>query len=228
MVMELSRDTPPAVQPHVDPFFRDLYTRFIMQTGLEKQTILGVSSAVNGEGKTTIAVNLARALASDRALAESGQRKGNILLVECNQVQSRMSEEFRVAAAPGLVHYLQGGSRIGDVIKATDLAKLWIMPNGGIVPRFPILIRTPGAQQSIQKLRDHFDFIIVDLPSVLTSTDLHVLAKFTDHILLVVRSGVTPVKLVNRAVEEVGRDKLAGLVLNDYRAELPNWLEHRL
>jgi Mrp family chromosome partitioning ATPase len=67
--------------------------------------------------------------------------------------------------------------------------------------------------------------IILDLPSILTTTDTLVLAGLADQLLLVVRSGVTPSAVLGQALQRLNQDKLAGMVLNDYRRPLSRWLD---
>ena len=211
--------------------FRDLYTRVLLSTGVENHTVLGVTSAIDGEGKTTIASNLAARLADDGALAARGGRAGDILFVDCNQGLSAppmISEHFDVPATPGLIPYLQQQCRLEDVVKETRLPGLSILPLGGTAHHFSILIRSIAMHELMQRFRERFALIIVDLPSILTTSDTQVLTGLTDYLLLVVRSGVTPTKLVRQALDELEQEKLVGLVLNDWRPDLPLWLEHRL
>ena len=91
--------------------------------------------------------------------------------------------------------------------------------------------RVPDAQagpDTLGRLRRRFDLIVMDLPSVLVSTDVQVLAGFADRLVLVVRAGVTPAKVVRQALGELDRGKLLGVALNDSRRELPAWLDQRL
>lgn len=214
--------------PPTAALFRDLYTRVLLTAGAANHWILGVTSAIDGEGKTTIAAGLAAALAHDGALMDSQRQPGAILLIECNQHAGALGAIFDVPEAPGLVQYLQRESPLEPAIKETEIARLSVLPAGAVVPNFPILIRKTVMGELIQSLRGYFDLIIVDLPSVLTSTDTQVLAGLTDYLLLVTRARVTPTKLVTQALGELEREKVLGVVLNDRRPDLPGWLERRL
>jgi receptor protein-tyrosine kinase len=207
---------------------RDLYTRVLMNTGVKPGTVLGITSAIDGEGKTTVALKLAVQLASDGVLANDEQRRGDILLVECNQAPSRVSQEFIVPAAPGLVQLLQRECHLDEALRATRVNRLWVLPSGGHAPTFPILIRSSLLPQLLPQLRQRFAFIILDLPSALTTTDTQVLTGLADALLLVVRSGITPAKLVRQAVEGFDRKQLVGTVLNNWQPQLPAWLENRI
>jgi Mrp family chromosome partitioning ATPase len=80
----------------------------------------------------------------------------------------------------------------------------------------------------ITQLRSRFGLIVLDLPAVLNSTDTQVLSRLADQVVLVVRAGVTPAKLVRQALDELSEDTVLGVVLNDSQVDLPSWLEHRL
>jgi capsular exopolysaccharide synthesis family protein len=190
--------------------------------------MLGVSSAIAGEGKTTVAVRLARALAQDHLLDEPKQPQTNILLLDGAPVASTICEAFGVAPIPGLSHYLQRQCDLSEVVKRTAFRNLWVLPSGGKNANFPVLIRAPRMRDAVDPLRQRFDLVIADLPALLLNTDAQVLADLMDHLLLVVRAGVTPKKLVRRAVDEVDPHKLAGIVLNDARPDLPAWLDQVL
>lgn len=217
-----------AEKPNTDTYFRDLYTRVLLRTGLEGTTVLGVTSAMNGEGKTTIARQFARLLAADGILAEQGGRAGSVLLVECNQRPAGAGAGFAAPEAPGLTHYLQRECTLEEAVKPTDCARLWTIPAGAAAGNFSILIRTTTMDELMRRLRARFDFIVLDLPAVLATTDTQMLAELTDYLVLVVRAGSSPSKLVRQALDGLDGEKLLGVVLNDSRPDLPDWLEHRL
>ncbi len=206
MLKTLIQASRPVNDQEVQSLFRDLYTRILINIGLDGTSVLGVSSAITGEGKSTIAKNIATMLADDGVLALPGNQLGNILFVECNQGSGALSREFDLPAAPGLVQYLQHQCALDAVIKQTSLPRLSVLPVGEAPHNFPILIRAPAMHEMVQLLRKRFDMIILDLPSLLLTTDTQVLADLTDHLLLVVRSGVTSSKLVYQALEEVERE----------------------
>jgi Mrp family chromosome partitioning ATPase len=139
-----------------------------------------------------------------------------------------MSQELGISRTPGLVDYLQRDCALEDALRDTEFLRLWVMPSGKRGPNFSVLVRSPLMREGIEQLRERFDLIIVDLPSVLNNSDIQVLSALTDRVVLVVRAGITPFKLVRRAMAEIGPDRLAGTVLNAYSPELPAWLEQRL
>lgn len=210
---------------------RDLYTRLLKRPGGKSHNVLAVTSAIDGEGKTMVAASLAVTLANDRALAGLSKQSDGILILDCNQRlhgAAGATEEFMVEPAPGLIQYLGDERELEDIVKPTFLNHLWVMPVGGVQHNFSALIRTPRMREMMQRLRERFELIILDLPSVLTTTDTQVLIALADQALLVVRARVTPSNLLTQALQELDPEKLAGTVLNDSRRDLPEWLDHRL
>ncbi len=70
-------------------------------------------------------------------------------------------------------------------------------------------------------MRQSYDVVILDLPPILTNSDAILLTDLADGVICVVRAGVTPVALVNRAVEQLEEGKLRGVVLNGTRLRRP-------
>lgn len=210
--------------------FRDLYTR-VLRHGGEECGVLGITSAIDGEGKSTVVRSLALMLANDQALAKASGETGDILVLDCNQradEEEGVTREFMVDLAPGLIQYLGMRAELEEAVKPTFLDHLWVMPIGGTQHNFSVLIRTPRMEELMEGLRARFELIIMDLPSVLATTDAQVLGALADQIALVVRAGVTPRRLVSQALDEMDREKLVGTVLNDVRPDLPKWLSDRL
>jgi len=208
--------------------FRDLYTRVLLSLQGEEHVILGVTSAIAGEGKTTIATGLAATLAQEGTLHGAEQRPGNVLLVDCNQGQRAVTPELAVAPGPGLIQVLRGDCPLEFAIRPSGYDQLHVLPLGEPSSTFPLLIRGATLSPVLAEIRRRFALSILDLPAVLTSTDTRVLAGLSDRLLLVVRAGVTPTKLVRQALDELAGTRVLGTVLNDSRRDLPAWLEQRL
>jgi len=208
--------------------FRDMYTRILLGLQAQHHQVLGVTSAIVGEGKTTIASALAGAIAQDGALVGFGREPNSTLLIECNQ--GTPPKELRIASrpGPGLTQVLQGECALDAAIQETAIERLSILPAGQPNHTFPLAIRMAALPDVISLLRERFGLIILDLPAVLNSTDTQVLARLADQLVLVVRAGVTPFKQVREALDELGEEMLLGMVLNDSQPELPSWLDNRL
>ena len=208
--------------------FRNLYTRVLLSMHAQQHRVLGVTSTIAGEGKTTIASKLASALAEDGALLGFGREPDTILLIECNGGASPEDPRLALHPGPGLIQVLRGECAIEPAIQATEVERLSILPLGEPAHNFPLAIRTAALPDLITELRARFGLLILDLPAVLNSTDTQLLALLADRLVLVVRAGVTPAKLVRQALDQLGEETLLGVVLNDSRPDLPSWLDHRL
>jgi Mrp family chromosome partitioning ATPase len=208
--------------------FRNLYTRVLLGLQAQEHPVLGVTSAIAGEGKTTIASGLAAALAQDGALLGFGREPGTILLVECNGGDPPDDPRLAVRPGPGLIEVLRGESAAEAAIQAAGVDGLSILPLGEPAHSFPLAIRTAALSEVITQLRSQYGLIVLDLPAVLNSTDTQVLARLADQLILVVRAEVTPAKLVRQALDELGEETILGVVLNDSRPDLPSWLDQRI
>jgi Mrp family chromosome partitioning ATPase len=208
---------------------RDLATTLeLVSPRLGQHGVLGLTSSVDGEGKTTIACGLARVLAADNALIPNVHPGRTVLLLECNARTSGLEQELGVAPGPGLLDHLRAGCSLDETVRVTLLRGLYFMPVGADTTHFSGLIRSPGLQSAFSKLREQFDLIILDGPSALGSRDITILANLVDSMVLVVRAGLTASRLVRQAIEAFSPELLAGVVLNGSRADLPHWLESRL
>ena len=205
--------------------FRDIYTRILMNIPTDQHTVLGVSSAIDGEGKTMVATGLASLLAHEKTLTVSEGRVGNILLVECSQTGRERDRQSSGVPEQGLLQCLRGQCGPDVAVNPTALEHLWVLPVGGWSNDFPSLIRSAAMDRLLAWVRQHFDLAILDLPSLLATTDAQVLAVHADHLALVVRAGVTPTALVRRALQTVDKEKLIAVLLNGTRRDLPGWLD---
>ena len=208
--------------------FRNLYTRVLLGLQAEQQQVLGVTSAISGEGKTTVASGLATALAEDGALAGFGRDQDTIVLVECNMGSAPEDPRLSVRPGPGLVQVLRGEYELGEAIQPTGIERLVILPAGEPIQSFPMAIRAASLPDVIDELKAKYGLVVMDLPAILNSSDTQVLARLANQLVVVVRAGVTPSKLVRQALDEIREAAILGVVLNDSSSELPAWLENRL
>jgi len=208
--------------------FRSLYTRVLLGLQAQQHPVLGVTSAIDGEGKTIVASGLATALAADGALLGFGREPDTTLLIQCNGGTPPEDPRLASRPGPGLIQLLRGECAIEEAIQATEVARLASIPLGEPAHNFPLAIRTAALPEVIAQLRPRFGLIVLDLPAVLNSTDTQVLSRLADQLVLVVRANVTPAKLVRQALDQLGEEKLLGVVLNESRPDLPSWLDQRL
>lgn len=180
--------------------------------------VVGVTSAVYGEGKTTVAMNLAGTMAQN-----SSQR---VALMDANLRNWDLQTRLNLPPCAGLVDILEGGEDdLTNIIQKTELDNFSIIPAGRAAANPARLARSPLFGEVMSALRMQNDFIVMDMAPVLPVADTRVLANLVDGIVIVIRAGVTPREIVARAVEAVGNDRVIGVVLNGTETAMPRWLQ---
>jgi Mrp family chromosome partitioning ATPase len=180
---------------------------------------LGLTSAVAGEGKTSVAWLMSYALAS------SSRRP--VVLVECDWEHPTFSRELGLPASPGLAEYLSGVSELAK-IRYPLLPNLTVIPAGlGGAEALTALVRLQQDELH-DRLADPDDLVILDLPSVLDSTYGVIAARLAESLMIVVRAGGTPSPLVDRACKELRHLRVEGIILNKVQTRIPRWLQRLL
>jgi capsular exopolysaccharide synthesis family protein len=173
---------------------------------LERDTkVLMITSASPGEGKTLTATNLAL------TMSESYRRK--VLLIDADLRRPSLHHVFGLPNVLGLSDALKGeADRKLPVIRVS--ANLTVLP-AGRPDADPMGGLTSGRMRRIvQEAATHFDWVIIDTPPVGFLSDANLLVAMVDAALFVVRAGKSPYRLVQRALDAVGRDRIIGVVLN--------------
>lgn len=168
-----------------------------------------VSSTVPQEGKTFTACCLAGVFAQ-----EPGKK---VLLIDADLRKPRAGKDLGIDSpgqAPGLSQVLRGEIRAEDALLGSSDQEFFLLP-AGPVPGDPAeLLSSPLLEETIRSMSTRFDWVVVDSPPVLALADVSLIAPLCDAVLLIVRSGRTPSKMVKEAVERLGKDKICGIVLN--------------
>jgi polysaccharide biosynthesis transport protein len=215
-----------------ESLFRDLYSRLGLGTVTQRK-VIGITSSIDGEGKTTMASLLATALARDFAATSSttamgpGSPSGPVLLIDYCAGPGSISHALNEEGVLGLAEYLRGSWSIDEVTWQSPEPGLWVIPATGSERDRSVLIRGVDLNERREDLLRHFRAVIVDLPSILASSDTRVLVPFVDELVLVIRSGATRMRLIREAVAAIGEENISGVILNDKRREMPVWLEQR-
>jgi capsular exopolysaccharide synthesis family protein len=180
--------------------------------------VVGVTSAVYGEGKTTIAMNLAGTMAQN-----STQR---VALVDCNLRNWDLQLRLNLPPCAGLVDYLEGKEDdLEAIVQYTELENFIIIPAGRAAVNPSRLARSNRLLEFMAELRSRCDQVVLDLAPVLPVADARVLARVVDGLIVVIRAGVTPREVVARAIESVGGDRVLGTVLNGTEVAMPRFLQ---
>jgi protein-tyrosine kinase len=167
--------------------------------------VVMVSSAVSGDGKTLTSTNLAL------TLSESYRRR--VLLIDADLRRPSVHEVFQVPNKNGLTECLAAETEHRlPLIQASPYLSLLL---AGRPDSDPMSGLTSGRMQRlVSEAAATFDWVIIDTPPVVLLPDANLLAAMVDAAILVIGAGKTPYKLITRAVEALGRDKILGVVLN--------------
>ena len=176
--------------------------------------VLVVTSGSPSEGKTTVASNLAI------ALAEVHQR---VLLIDGDMRRPRLHEVFELGNEQGLSDILKenaalAGTGLGGVIQETRLPNLYLLPSGPVSNAAATLLFSRQMPGLLKDLQRQFDLILIDTPPMLQIPDARVLGRLADAVLLVLRAGHTTrdaAMAARQRFEEDGTPVL-GTILNDW------------
>lgn len=144
--------------------------------------VIGVSSAMAGEGKSLTAVNLASAMA---------QLNQKVLLIDCDMRRPSLNTKLNLPKVPGLSGFLSGQRKLNTLIQpysANNGSNVFHVITSGENPPNPVeLLSSARMTKMLEALHEPYDYIILDLPPVGEVTDALAISKDTDGILLVVR-----------------------------------------
>ena len=188
--------------------FRVAATRLVLSSTNQKSTVVVVTSALKGEGKSTTASNLAYVLAQDLGK--------QTLLVDCDFKRPMIDAYMGVPSKPGLVEAIYGDATLETCLHRSGDIPLWILPSGRRDHRFVDLTKFPQIIGILTELRARFEFIILDAPPVLPLADMNLLASIADMLILVVRTGVTHHEVVQKSLKALKPLSRAGIILTGY------------
>lgn len=178
----------------------------------QKNNVLLVTSANQNEGKSTVAVNLAT------ALAQSGKR---VILVDGDMRRPTLSKLLEVPEQRGLSNLIMRGTCNPDYIYSTLIPNLKLVQAGRIPPNPAELLGSERMQVLVSWLKTKADYVVIDSPPVLAVTDAVLLAQIVDTTLFVVSSEQTRYPAVLEALERLDAvgAPIAGAVLNKLNPE---------
>ena len=177
--------------------------------------VLGITSALFRDGKTSVAVGMTLASAVD-----TGEPT---LLLECDLEQPAFSRIFGIERTPGLSDWVDGSEAM-RCIRMAPLDNAFVMTAGSVGPDPARIFYQLNRNSLMDELRGQYRNIIVDLPPMLSVAYGQLACQLSDRILLVARHGVTPLKDLQAVTQMVGRERLTGVVLNGYASRVPGWL----
>ena len=174
--------------------------------------IVGVTSSVRGEGKSTTTMNLAY------SIAETGKL---VLVIEADMRLPTFSKRLGLNNAKGISNLLAGLCTGADVLQKSWLHRnLWVIPAGDIPPNPSELLGSEQMRITLEVLSKDFDYILLDLPPVTAVSDPLVVSKLVSGMVLVVRQNYSSRRFLTEAVRQLrfADAKLLGFVMTGANA----------
>jgi capsular exopolysaccharide synthesis family protein len=165
-----------------------------------------VTSAIRGDGKSTVSANLAITLASQGA---------KTLLIDGDLHQPSLARTLGVDGAKGFASWHRHPDAIGSLLYRGERVPLWFLPAGVCLQQPLTLIQSAKTVEFFQRVVNHFDWIVIDSPPLMPLADAGIWATVSDAVLLLVREGVTPKKGLDKCLASIDRSKLFGVIMND-------------
>jgi len=186
--------------------YRKLYTKLLFVARERSYKTIAVTSATMGEGKTLTSLNLALIMAQDL--------EQNILIADCDLRRPMVDQTLGLSPRHGIADVIQGKVDIRSAILKIPSANLYVLPAGGPPENPAEILVAKEMRPLIERLRNRFDFVIIDTPPVVPLADQNFLSELVDGFILVVRAGKTPRDIVIAALESINTDNILGIVFN--------------
>ncbi len=192
------------VQQLMSNQFKILQTKVEVLSKRKGYKKIAISSSIANEGKTFFSTSLSR------QLALSG---GKVLLIDADIRKPDVAQRINLAPAPGLAEYIGGALKIDQVIQITNTKGLHAI-SGGNPDGAPDIAASRKLNELLVSLEKNYDYIIIDTPPVVPVPDTVSIKNIVDGVIFVFGLGFTPYDLFSKAIEDVGSDKIIGVVLN--------------
>jgi polysaccharide biosynthesis transport protein len=191
--------------PGADRFrFLRMCLRELRNAGKVKS--LMVTSPLPQDGKSTIALNLAT------ALAEKGKR--TVLLIEADLHHPTLTERLGLGSRLGLADCIESGLEPLSVLRRIEPLSWYLLSAGEPRSNPSELLQTEMLGGVLKKLSSHFEWVLIDAPPVTPLSDALSLARQVDATLLVAREGRTPDEAIEKSIALLGHQRVLGIVLN--------------
>ncbi len=188
--------------------YQNLRTALIFARRDDGGQVVLVTGTAPQEGKTTTLLNLAKLQAS------SGERT---IVVDCDLRRAQIHTRLGLPREPGLTTYFSKHEDLDGLIRSTRTPNLYALTAGPLPPNPPALLGRQAVNDLLNHLRKNFEWILIDTPPLASVTDALLLARWSDHVLLVIQHNKVDKRLIKRQIASLRRatPNLLGAVLND-------------
>ncbi|MHC4713019.1 MAG: polysaccharide biosynthesis tyrosine autokinase [Planctomycetota bacterium] len=192
--------------------YRKIRAKLNVYKAESKARSFAITSTTAGEGKTTVASNLAI------AFAQSGY---SVLLADADMRHPKMHEVYQLERRPGLGEYLAGVCSWQSVVRSSGINGLSVITAGTGGSRSAELLESPRLPEFIEQASVDYDLVIFDAPPVLGVADATVISNLADATIFVIQASMNSKWLIRRAKMELAaaEARVVGAVLNRVRSQ---------
>lgn len=193
--------------------YKTLRTNIEQITSIDNIKTILITSSISGEGKSTVAGNLAISLSKNNH---------KVLVIDCDLRRPSLHDKFNIENEYGVGEILLGENELKSSIKKID-SRLSVLTAGKIKNDTAELFATENMKQLLDEVRITYDYIIIDSAPIIPVADTCVLASGIDAAILVVRANKSKEKLVIHSYEKLKtKTKILGMILNDSERKSKN------
>ncbi|MHB8174432.1 MAG: GumC family protein [Nitrospirota bacterium] len=199
--------------------FRTIRSNILLSRQNHTPRVIQICSALHGEGKSTISVNLASIMAA------AGER---ILLIDGDMRRPRLHKTFEVPNTRGLSSVITKKAELADVMRKTRVPNLTFISSGPLYSNPGEMLGSTSMFNLMAGLREQFDRVLIDCPPYLGIADASLLTPLSDGVVVVVRSGKTIKDAVLKIKKNMDTIKaeILGVVLNDMAVRSVDYYYH--
>lgn len=179
-----------------------------------------ISSSCPAEGKSTMSVNVAVAMA---------QTDVKVLLIDADLRRPKVHRFLSVNNAPGITNYLSSMNTKEEVIRETQFPNLKVVTAGSLAPNPSEMLSSEAFKEFLEEMEKEFDYIIIDSTPLNVVADALPLIKLSDGVILVVREKVSTYTELDAAIKklELIDAKILGIIYNGVAVSHHNYYSYK-
>jgi len=191
---------------------RTVRSRVMLARLEQPNSTIVVTSSLPGEGKTTLAINLAHSI--------SKIKKCLLIDLDLRKPVVRKIENIR-RSRPGITAWITGEAEIKDILSLSSSDNLQVIAAGDLPPNPLDLLVSHRLTTLIEQLKQQYEYIIIDSPPVLAISDTLVLSQLVDVVLYMVRADKTPYQAAEQGIKRLRQlgAPLMGVVMNQVTSQ---------
>lgn len=195
----------------VEEAYKSLRTNLMFSLPEESCKVIEITSANQNEGKSITAINLAI------ALAKNGEK---VILIDCDLRLATVAKKLKIRQKPGVTNLLFGHNSSQEVIYHHP-SGIDVISAGDLPPNPSETLGSSRMTTMLEFMKNHYTYVILDVPPIGVVTDAAVLAPHTSGIVLVVRQGQTRSENIDEAIRKlrIANGNILGFVLTHAHAE---------